>query len=205
MVPNGVPIGHFHPPTEAERTAARAALGLGSDDFVVGYVGALVPEKGVEDLIAAVDDNELISLVIAGDGPDRSRLEALVRPRMEGRVRFVGPVADQMSIYAALDVVALPSRGGDSMPAGLIEAGFCALPSVATPIGSIDEIVLDGVTGRIVPCASSGFLRSALEEYLTDPEKRSRHGVEAGVRCRSRFEIRVVGGSWVELLRSLHP
>ena len=125
---------------------------------------------------------------------------------MEGRVRFVGPVEDQMSIYAALDVVALPSRGGDSMPAGLIEAGFCALPSVATPIGSIEEIVIDdSVTGVIVPPVSLADLQEALGRYRSDPARCSAHGTSALRQCQDQFEIGVVAVKWLAVLERSMP
>jgi glycosyltransferase involved in cell wall biosynthesis len=202
VVPNGVPLGQFHPPTESERAASRAELGFAAGAFLVGYVGALVPEKGVEDVVQAVVANENLSLVVAGDGPNRSLLEASVSAEAKARVRFVGPVDDPMRVYAGVDAAVLASRGGDSMPASLIEAGFCMLPSISTPVGSIEEIVVSDVTGIIVSPSSVADLDAALEHLRTNPALRSRLGENAARRCRNRFEIGVVADLWLEVLAS---
>jgi glycosyltransferase involved in cell wall biosynthesis len=107
-----------------------------------------------------------------------------------------------MRVYAAVDAVVLASRGGDSMPASLIEAGFCALPSIATPIGSIEEIVVNDVTGLIVPPSSVPDLSAAFEHLRTNPALRSQLGESAARRCRDQFEIGVVADQWLEVLES---
>ena len=159
-----------------------------------------MPEKGVEDVVRAVGQNGNVFLVIAGDGPDRSRLEEIVEAGPTDRVRFVGTVAEPMSVYCGVDVVVLASRGGDSMPASLIEAGFCALPAISTPVGSIEEIVVNDGTGVIVPASSVAHLAAAFEDLRLNPALRSRLGRDAARRCADHFEIGVVADRWLEVL-----
>jgi glycosyltransferase involved in cell wall biosynthesis len=198
VVPNGVPLADFRVPTPDERAAARAALGLAPDAFVATYVGALVPEKGVDVAIAALAESEFV-LLIAGTGPDRSRLE-LLPGASRPTVRFVGGLDRPFDAYAASDVVLLPSKGGDSMPATLIEAGFCGIPAVSTPIGSITDIVLQDRTGVVVAPGDVAGLRSAVDRLASNSSERHMMGAAARQHCLSMFEIDVVADGWVRVL-----
>ncbi len=200
IVPNGVPVGVFHAPTPPERAEARRALDLPIDSFVALYIGALVPEKGVDVAIRAVRHLPDVTLAIAGGGPEKGRLQTLASEVGDGRVHFLG-VADQpMQTYAAADVVLLPSQGGDSMPATLIEAGFCARPAIATPIGSIEEVLLNGGTGLIVPAGDESALAAAIQRLADDPDERHRLGAAARGHCLAHFEIEVVADGWLRAI-----
>lgn len=202
VIPNAIPIGGFHPPTAAERSDARQRLGIDDSDFTVAYVGALVEEKGVADLIEATRLIDDVALLVAGDGPDRARLEKLASASdTASNIRFVGTVDTPMEIYAAADVVALPSRGGDSMPAGLIEAGFCGLASIATPIGAIEVVVLNGQTGVIVPAGDTKSLSQSILRLRDDPGLRNQLGTAARDHCIEHFEIQPVARQWLDAIR----
>ncbi len=94
VVPNGVPVGAFHVPSAGERASARAAVGLPAEGFVALYIGALVPEKGVDVAIRALAGVPAVTLAIAGGGPDRDRLEGLAGRRRPGGVPGRGRSAD---------------------------------------------------------------------------------------------------------------
>jgi len=200
VIPNGVPIGEFRRPTPEERTRARLDLGLVDESYVVLSIGALVPEKGVDIAIDALAELEDPVLVVAGDGPDRERLEMRAQNKLPRRYRFVGAVDHPFRIYACADVVVLPSKGGDSMPATLIEAGLCGLPAIATPVGSIEDVVVDGATGVIVPSGDATGFHLALERLLHEPELGRLLGDAAASRCSQYFEIRPVARRWIEAL-----
>ena len=199
VVPNGVPVGAFHEPDDAERLQARTELGLDATGFVALYIGALVPEKGADVAIDAVRDMTDMTLVIAGGGPERTALESLAA-RTQADVHFVGVLSDPFPAYAASDVVLLPSRGGDSMPATLIEAGFCGLPTIATPIGSITDVVLDGSTGIVVPPGDAHALAAAMRRLAADPALRDAMSTSARQHCLQNFEISVVAAGWLAVL-----
>lgn len=204
VVPNGVPRGSFAPPTPAERDAARAELGLPSHAFVALYIGALVPEKGADVAVRAVaeladadgDAQPDVHLAVAGGGPSLDELTGLAESTAADRVHFVGQLSDTLPAYRAADVVLLPSKGGDSMPATLIEAGFCGLPSVSTPIGAIEDVVLHERTGLITPPDDVDALVAALHRLVDDPELRARLGDAALEHCRGHFDIEVVAEAW---------
>jgi glycosyltransferase involved in cell wall biosynthesis len=202
VVPNAVPVGSFHTAALVERVTAREHLGLPVDAFVALYVGAFVPEKGADVAVEAVGQLDDVHLAMVGDGPERQSLERLAERVRGGRVRFTGTLSDTLPAYSAADVVLLPSKGGDSMPATLIEAGLCGLPSIATPIGSIEDIVLDQQTGLIVRPDDVGDLRRAIEQLRDDHVFRERLSSSARTHCLERFEIGVVAERWLAVLHS---
>jgi len=199
VVPNGAPAADFPPTTAATRTTARAALGLADRPTVVS-VGALAPEKGVDLVIEAVAQVPGIQLLVAGDGPERGRLEQLARDRAPGRVHFAGPLARSLDAFHAADVVVLASRGGDVMPATLIEAGFCGLPTVATAVGAIADVVVDRATGFVVPPGDLAGFTAALQRLTDDAALRDELGAKARAHCLAHFDLTPVARAWAEVL-----
>ena len=168
VIPNGVPIDGFAPATPEQRVAAKNDFDIEPEAFVLLSISALVPEKGVDVAIRATSALEGCHLLVVGDGPERTALEQLAADVAPGRVTFTGALSEPIDAYRAADVVLLPSLGGDTMPATLIEAGLCGLPSIATPIGAIEEIVLDR-TGFIVPPGDSHALAGAIGKLQSAP------------------------------------
>ena len=199
VVPNGVPAAEFGPADRATRAAARAALGL-PDMPTVLFVGALEPEKGADLAIRTVAARPDAHLVVAGAGREQEHLERLAVEVAPGRVHFVGTVADAAPLYHAADLVILPSRGGDAMPAVLLEAGLCGLPVVSTRIGAIPEVVVDGITGSVVAPDDQRALDAAVVRLLDDPAARSDMGQAAHTRCLERYEIGQVAEQWEAVL-----
>lgn len=195
VVPNGVPATEFGPADAAARAAARTALHL-PDAPTVLFVGALEPEKGADLAIRALADRPDAHLVVAGAGREQEHLEQLAGTVAPGRVHFVGTVAEAEPLYHAADLVILPSRGGDAMPAVLLEAGLCGLPVVSTNIGAIPEVVVDGVTGSVVAPDDQPALDAAVARLLDDPATRSTMGSAARSRCLERYEIGRVAEQW---------
>lgn len=199
VVPNGVPGGSFGVPHAPERTASREALGMPVDGVMALYIGALVPEKGVDLAIRAVAGCDAVRLAVAGGGPGEPALRDLAN-ELDAPVTFLGVLQQARLAYVAADINLLPSRGGDSMPATLIEAGLCGVPSIATPIGSIDEVVMNGETGIIVPVDDVDALRAALLRLRDDAATRQSMGLAARQHCLDRFEIGVVAAQWIDVL-----
>lgn len=198
VVPNGVSRGAFRPATATERASARDAMHLPVDAFVVLCIGALASEKGVH---IAVEATALTAchLLIVGDGPEREQIEALVATTAPQRVHVVGDLTDVIPAYHAADAVVLPSFS-ESMPATLIEAGMCGLAAIATPVGSIGDIVMHERTGLIVPVRDVAATATAFERLRTDPGLRSSLGNQAEHHCVASFEISVVARAWHAVL-----
>jgi len=202
-IPNAVPAGPWSPPTANEYATARQQFGFAHTDSVMVYLGALVAEKGVDIAIRVAASDERLRLLVVGEGPERADLENLAAAVAPGRVRFVGSSASPKNALHAADLLVLPSRGGDSMPAVLIEAGLCALPSVTTDVGSIQDVVLDGQTGRVVSANDQAGFISAVENLISNPEEGTRLGRAALSRCRETFTIEVVAPHWIGLLEEV--
>lgn len=200
VLPNAVPGGRFATASAEDRARSRSELGLPENAVVVLYIGALAAEKGVDMLVRVVAASPALHLLIVGDGPERDRLRQLAQRAMPGRAYFTGPTRDPASAFHAADVVALPSRAGDSMPAVLIEAGLCGLPTIATPVGAITDVVLDGRTGSVVPVEDEGALAHALGHIVSHPAVRASMGAAARAHCVERFTIEATAPRWLELL-----
>jgi glycosyltransferase involved in cell wall biosynthesis len=191
------------PARSGEKQAQRKALGLDPATPVVGVVGALVPEKGTDLALEAIALLPEVQLLIVGDGPARARLEAQAQRVAPQRVVFAGNVSDVRAAYTALDVIALPSRGGDSMPAVLIEAGLMEVPAVSTPVEAIPEIVRPGETGALVPVGDVVALASAIQAMVSPSGTGTTLGRAARTHCLRRFSIDRVADDWDRLLAEL--
>ena len=202
VIPNGVPRRDHRAATPQQKRSARAHFGLEAERPTVAVLSALVPEKGVDLAIAAVGRLPRAQLLVAGDGPERGALEQQAQQQAPGRVRFAGSLPDPALAYDAADLILLASRGGDSMPAVLIEAGFRRLPAVATDVGAIAEVIEQGATGLVVPEAAVLPISEAIGSLLDDPETAQAMGAEAETRCGARFEIDVVAEAWLATLQS---
>ena len=198
-IPTGRPAARFPRVDDVDRAAARSSLGLADSTPVVVVLAALSPEKNVAAAIDAVAELDGVRLVIAGDGPERYDLERLAAERLDGRARFLGVVVRPQRVLAAADVLLLTSRT-EGMPGVAIEAGLSGLPVVATDVGAVAEVVLDGFTGRVVAQDDRDALVAALVEAL---RRRDDFGEAARRHCLARFEIEIVASVWDAFLDRL--
>ena len=165
---------------ERERGCLRRELGLPRDTPVVGIVARLAPIKAHEDFFQAalairreVPDARFL---VVGDGERRHELEQMVEGLdLRPSVRFLGWRRDLPRVYADLDVVVLASRNEGS-PVALIEALAAARPVVATAVGGVPEVVVDGQTGLAVPPSDPGALAAAVLDLLRDRARAERLG-----------------------------
>lgn len=203
VIPNAVPSAHFMTANSEQRRLAREHLGITGVGTVALYIGALTPEKGVDLVIEAIADLPDVRLLVVGAGPDLESLRTLSDRVAPGRVYFPGPLQDPVNALHAADFVVLASRGGDSMPAVLIEAGLCGLAAVSTPIGAITDLVVHGETGLIASVADQNAITSAMRQLVMDPTSRNRYGTSAREHCLARFTIEATAPAWAQLLISV--
>ena len=138
------------PPNPEDVRRERAQCGAKPGDRVILAVGRLSKEKGHSDLlaafaIAAKAATASLLLLIAGEGPERRKLEAIAS-RATGRVQFLGHVEDPWLLYHAADIFVLPSHSEGS-PLVVLEAMAAQLPIVATSVGGVPELLKDGLAG----------------------------------------------------------
>lgn len=160
------------PRTGSERSCLRHHLGM--HGFTAVFVGRLVPIKGLDDAIRAVarPDARGASLVIAGAGPERARLERLARS-LDAPVRFAGEVRGtrKWELLRAADVFVAPSRMDgrtEGTPVSVLEAMAAGLPVIATASGGLAEVVGHESTGLRVPAAAPHAIAHALARLQHD-------------------------------------
>ncbi len=143
-------------------------------------VANLRPVKGHADLIAALaqmDDPPMTHLV--GDGPERHALEAQVAAAgLAGRIVFEGSVQNGAARFGDAQLAVLPSHS-EGTPNAVLEAMAAGLPTVATAVGGVPELIVDGETGILVPPRDPEALAAAIERLAADPSLRTRMGVAA--------------------------
>ncbi len=186
-IPTGIDLDLYRP---GDRGAARAVVGLPSEAKIAGIVATLRSWKGHTYLLkalAAMRRPEVL-LVIVGDGPQRAALEELAAALgVAGQVRFVGNQHDVTPWINAFDVFCLPSYANEGVPQALMQAMACAIPVIATRVGSIDEIVEADVTGVLVPPQNEVRLRVELSKLLDDDARRRELGTAARAFAEARF------------------
>lgn len=195
VIPNGRLIDDYPYADDAVRRSARVRWGLEADSEVVLVLGALTAEKRVDVALRAWSQMKG-TLLVAGDGPERSALKELASQVAPGRTRFLGQVTDTSTLLAASDVLLLTSDS-EGAPGVLIEAGLTGLPVVATDVGFVRDIVHDGVTGVVVPPDAPEVTSTALRAVLRDRIDMGRHAREL---CVEKFDMLQVATAWEELL-----
>ncbi|MBG7602885.1 MAG: glycosyltransferase family 4 protein [Gammaproteobacteria bacterium] len=179
-VPTGVDPQIYR---RSDKTAAREKLNLPADVPIIGIVATLRDWKGHDDLIEAIAilDRPVLILIV-GDGPRRSSLErAIHKYGVDERVHMVGNQKEVTPWLQAMDLFTLPSWANEGVPQGILQAMMCALPVISTPVGSIEEAVIDGETGIIIPKQDAEALAAAITSLLDHPERARAFG-EAGVQ-----------------------
>jgi glycosyltransferase involved in cell wall biosynthesis len=175
VVPYGVDLDRFTP---VER--------LPAERVVIGAASRMSPEKGLSYLVEAFArlrdrHGDRVRLRIAGDGPERSRIEALARRlEIEDAVELRGWVDhDELPAFLhGLDIFVLPSTY-EGFGVAAVEASATALPVVATNVYGIPDVVRDGVTGLLTPDRDAEALAGAIGRLVDDPTLRRSLG-EAG-------------------------
>lgn len=137
----------------------------------IAFAGRLSPEKGIDVLIKAVALEPSLSLVVAGDGPDREHLERMAERMAPGRVRFVGRLSrdDTLALMRASTAVAVPSTWYENQPIVILEAFASGVPVVGTDLGGLPELIHPGETGELVEPADASALGQTLASLVADP------------------------------------
>lgn len=177
-VPTGVDLQRFDP-ARHDRSAFRRELGAGDGEQLVGTVAMLRRMKGHPVLLAAaarvLAQRPGTRFVLVGDVPPtqssvRTELEAQARALgIADRVVFTGYREDIPAILAGLDLVVLPSIKDEGVPQGLAQAMAMGRPVIATSVGAVEELVVPGRTGLVVPPGDEPALTAAILATLGDP------------------------------------
>lgn len=196
------PVGPPHVPREELRNK------LNLRGQVLLSLGRLVPIKGIDGLIEALVGQPDLTLIVAGEGPERARLESLAR-KQGVNVRFTGEVrnTEKRDLFHAADVFVLPSRKlasgrTEGMPVSVLEAMSAGLPVIATGHGGLTDLVEHEHNGLVVDSNAPDALRAAILR-MRDPQLRARLAENARETADSyswqalgpRFEALLLGES----------
>jgi len=177
IIPCGVNLDLFKP---QDKISARRQLGFHADDCIVLYVGRYTPIKGLDRLFKAFRNLTHLSplrlVMVGGDGehsPMLRQLQSRAKTlHIENRLIFAGRV-DQKTLpeyYSAADVLVVPSYY-ESFGLVALEALACGTPVVTTPVGAMEKIVIDGVTGYVATDASPQYFAGCIEAILLKQKK----------------------------------
>lgn len=189
IVYEGVPVPPL--PTAESKKIARERWGISPGQILIGCVGVLSPDKGQEWVIRALGhlQNEFPAgrLLLAGDGPDRERLEVVAREAgVLNNVIFAGFVKEMESVYQALDIFIFPALF-EGLGTSLLSAMSYAIPSITYFGCALGEIVENGVSGLQVTPKDSGKIAEAVTTLLRDPLRTSQLAKAGRARIEEKF------------------
>lgn len=203
---NGVDTDRrFHPETHAAAgRALRRSLGIGDEEVVFAFVGRLVRDKGIAELaeaFALLDAAGVKArLLIAGPFEPRDPVPSAVRARLEShpRIHLLGAVTEPGPVYAAADVVVLPSyrEGFPNVP---LEAAAMGKPVITTRVPGCIDSIEDGRTGLLVPVGDASTLAQAMRRYAQDSALRAQHGRAGRERATKRFSRSAIADAFLAL------
>jgi len=192
-VHNGLDVAEFGTLNPEARATTREAFGIPPTAPLVGSVGRLHPQKDFATLLKAMvcvrDRLPDAHLLLVGDGDLKPELVSQARSlELAQTVTFAGHRTDIPEILSAVDLLVLPSLW-EGLPNALLEAMAAGLPVVATAVGGTPEVVVDGVTGFLVPPRDPQALADAILRLLRNPELRQRMGEAGRARVAAHFSI----------------
>jgi glycosyltransferase involved in cell wall biosynthesis len=195
VIYNGVNLANMN---ITDRPAARKSLGISDDHVIVFFAGRIIPDKGASVLLQAfrevVQSSTVnVQLLLAGtsrlgfaDGeqlyPELAAYDRMVHQLSDGLpVRFLGdlPANTLFAYLQAADIFVCPSVFPDPFPLVNVEAMAAGLPVIASDIGGIPEIVLDGFNGLLAKAGAPDVLALAIDQLIKQPALRAQMGINA--------------------------
>lgn len=160
---------------------------------VIASLGRLSPEKGHADLIDAVGhvvrSGKEVSLVLIGDGPERSKLVQRINAMgLHKYVYVLGYIQKPQRLFEEIDLMVLPSHT-EGLPNAALEALLMEVPVLATRVGGTPEVITDGKTGRLVSAHSPDELAAGILEFLSFPESWKLMAMEGREMVRANFDF----------------
>jgi glycosyltransferase involved in cell wall biosynthesis len=194
VVWNGVDINVFKPGIKRK-----------NKNRFIFFAGRLVPGKGIEDLIHAFliinRECKSIKLVIAGEGSRKKELEKFVtRNNLNQYITILGHVFDRqqlVELYQNAALFVLPSHH-EGLPTVVLEAMACGCPVVATCVGGLNEVISDGINGKLVAPFNPDQLAKTICKVLDDPSFLASMGAKARQTIEDRFSWETIGSHFLK-------
>lgn len=200
VIPFGVDLDKF---ASAERNF--------NETVQIGAVRWLTPKYGLDYLIRAVavliEKGLKVRLTIIGLGFMRAELELLVSELgLVNHVTFTGalPNSKVIEYYRTFDLAVMPSISeGETFGVAAVEAMAASLPVVASNVGGLPEVIVDGITGKLVKPADVKSLAEGLEFYVTNLEARRQHGLNGRRRVEQCFDWQENAAAMMKLYKNI--
>ncbi|MEN9470374.1 MAG: hypothetical protein RL630_2107 [Verrucomicrobiota bacterium] len=192
LVPNAIDLRRFSP-GQITRRDSRSKLGLSPDAPVIAGVGRLNSQKNFSlflDVAAALTPRfPNLRFLLAGEGPEEAMLREKVRQLgLTDRIVFAGYIADTRQVYAAADILLMPSRF-EGLPMTLLEAMAMNLPVVASKLDGIAEVIEEGREGYLVDSADVVGFAERCAALLENPPKSSELATNARAKIEAHFSV----------------
>lgn len=209
LINNGVDTERFRP--DAIPAAPTGEVNPFAGYFVIGTVGRAQEVKNQQALVDAFirlrallpEQAVRLRLVIVGDGPLLPAIKAKVEAAgIADKVWLPGARSDIAALMHTFSVFTLPSIA-EGTPVTILEAMAIGLPVVASRVGGIPEVVIDGETGLLVPPSDDQALAEALAIYCRAPEQAKRHGAAGRERIEHQYSMNAMLSTYAKLYDSL--
>lgn len=174
------------------------------------FVGRLLIDKGIREFVHACQILEIthpeIQMLIAGD-MDKSNPASINESQLSiwekiSNLKFLGRVEDMSSLYNSVDICVLPSYR-EGLPTAMAEAASCALPLVVTDVEGCRDVVIDGLTGLVIPVRDSKALATAIIYLCDNPQISTNMGYEGRIFAKSTFSNKVVNEKILYIYRNV--
>jgi len=208
---NGIDTSHFNPAnyTQEQNQNLRKQLGIQEKDFVFIFVGRLVGDKGINELVKAFSNSKLKIqnsklLLVGPHEPELDPLEPETLQEIESNPNIIttGYQADVRPYLAISNALAFPSYR-EGFPNVVMQAGAMGLPSIVTDINGCNEIVKDGKNGMIIPPKNTDLLKKAMIKLIEDKELYNSLKSKARKMIKSRYEQKIVWQALLEEYKTL--
>jgi len=196
---NGIDTRSFNPNkyTSIMKINIKQKLHIPSKAFVIGFVGRMVRDKGIETLLSAWQTIKArfphTYLLFVGDFEQSDRLPNAIRSQIlsDTHIIITHWVKDVRSLYAIMDVLVLPSLR-EGMPYSLLEAQAMEIPVIASDISGCNEIIKNGINGYVVPIHTPRLLYSAITKYISSRMLHNKHGDAGRLGVKKLFAQDVI-------------
>lgn len=193
---NGINTTHFCPEevTQLEKDSLKNKLGIQPEDFVFIFVGRLVRDKGINEVVRAfkkiATENPNVKLLLVGmKENDLDPLDLSTQKEIDANknILFVGYKEDVRPYFGISNALVFPSYR-EGFPNVVLEAGAMGLPSIVTNINGCNEIIIDGENGIIIPVKNSDAIENAFLKIINDQDFFTHLQSNARVMITTRFE-----------------
>jgi glycosyltransferase involved in cell wall biosynthesis len=196
---NGIDIRSFHPDLvdPATALAKRRELGISPGDGLVGMIGRMVPVKGYREYMQAArvlrERGAPVKFLAIGASQEGAKMispqKLIEQYGLNGTMQYLGWRDDIRELMAAMDLFVLASYA-EGIPRGLMEAAAMGKPTIGTNVRGTREVILDGITGHIVPPRNALALADAIHRMFADPGHMQEMGRQARQHAEEYFDER---------------